>query len=264
VLLAIPFGVALGLAVGMFGGGGSVLAVPILVYVLSQSVAEATTASLAVVAAGAIAGGLSHAQAGRVCWRHVGSFTAAAIPGIVVGTVAGDLVAPALLLAGFAVLMLAAARATWGRAGEHEPTAGDGWERGGACPPLRLPRDVVAGAAIGFVTGFFGVGGGFLIVPTLAIALAFTMRTAVGTSLAIITVTSVLGLATHLLADRGLDAAVTAGMAFGCVLGALAGAGLAGRMPHRTLGRGFAVLVVGVAAYLLVSVALLDGPPGMA
>ncbi|HLM50026.1 MAG TPA: TSUP family transporter, partial [Solirubrobacteraceae bacterium] len=66
MLLAIPFGVALGLAVGMFGGGGSVLAVPILVYVLSQSVAEATTASLAVVAAGAIAGGLSHAQAGRV------------------------------------------------------------------------------------------------------------------------------------------------------------------------------------------------------
>ncbi len=76
------------------------------------------------------------------------------------------------------------------------------WERGGACPPLRLPRDLVAGAAVGLVTGFFGVGGGFLIVPTLAIALAFTMRTAVGTSLAIITATSLLGLAAHLLAGR--------------------------------------------------------------
>ena len=82
VLLAIPFGLAIGLAVGTLGGGGSVLAVPVLVYVLDQTVPEATTASLLVVAAGAVAGGLSHARAGRVCWRHAGSFTAAAIPGI--------------------------------------------------------------------------------------------------------------------------------------------------------------------------------------
>ena len=263
MLLAIPFGLAIGLAVGTLGGGGSVLAVPVLVYVLDQSVPEATTASLVVVAAGAVAGGLRHARAGRVCWHHAGTFTAAAVPGIVLGTVAGEAVGGTVLLAGFAVVMLAAAQATWRKAQEDPEPEPDGpWERTGACPPLRLPRDLVAGAAVGFLTGFFGVGGGFLIVPTLAIALAFTLRTAVGTSLAIITATSLLGLVAHLVAGRSVDAGVTASLAVACVVGAVIGADVAGRLPQRALGRGFAVLVVGVAAYLLVSVAFLGGPPG--
>jgi len=260
VLLAVPFGLAIGLAVGTLGGGGSVLAVPVLVYVLDQSVEEATTASLLVVAAGAIAGGLGHARAGRVCWRHAGSFSAAALPGIALGTLAAEAVSGDVLLAGFALVMLVAAYATWRKAGEDAP-ADDGWEGHATCPPLRLPRDLVAGAIVGFVTGFFGVGGGFLIVPTLAIALAFSMRTAVGTSLVIITATSLLGLAAHLIAGRGIEADVTITMTVACVAGAIAGSSIAGRIPERILGRGFALLVVGVAAYLLVSVALLGGPP---
>jgi hypothetical protein len=264
VLLAIPFGLAIGLAVGTLGGGGSVLAVPVLVYVLGQTVPDATTASLLVVAAGAIAGGLSHARAGRVCWRHAGSFTAAAVPGVALGTLAAEAVSGPVLLGGFALVMLAAAHATWRKSDAHEREPEDTWKGGGTCPPLRLPRDLVAGAAVGLVTGFFGVGGGFLIVPTLAIALAFTMRTAVGTSLVIITATSLLGLAAHLLAGRELDAGVTATMTVACAAGALAGAALVSRIPQRTLGRGFALLVVGVAAYLLVSVAFLGGPPSVA
>jgi uncharacterized protein len=262
LLLAIPLGLAIGLAVGTLGGGGSVLAVPVLVYVLDQTVPEATTASLVVVAAGAVAGGLSHARAGRVCWRHAGSFTAAAIPGVAVGTLAAEAVSGALLLAGFALVMLAAAHATWRKANDQEPQHDGAGEGGGACPPLRLPRDLVAGAAIGFVTGFFGVGGGFLIVPTLAIALAFTMRTAVGTSLVIITATSLLGLAAHLLAGRSLAVDITAALTVACVAGAVAGAALTSRIPQRALGRGFALLVVAVATYLLISVAILGGPPG--
>ncbi len=260
MLLAIPFGLVIGLTVGTLGGGGSVLAVPVLVYVLDQTVPQATTASLIVVAAGAVAGGLSHARAGRVCWRHAASFTAAAVPGVAVGTLAAEAVSGTVVLAGFAFVMLAAAAATWRKA-QEEPEPEGAWEGGGACPPLRLPRDLVAGAAVGVVTGFFGVGGGFLIVPTLAIALAFTMRTAVGTSLVIITATSLLGLAAHLLAGRSVEVDVTAAMTVACVAGALAGAVLASRVPQRILGRGFALLVVGVAAYLLVSVALLGEPP---
>jgi len=260
VLLAIAFGLAIGIAVGMLGGGGSVLAVPVLVYVLGQSVSEATTASLVVVTAGAVAGGLGHARAGRVCWRHAGSFTMAAVPGLVAGTLAGESVSGTALLAAFALIMLAAAVATWRKADDDDPADGT-WEGGGACPPLRLPRDLVAGVLVGFLTGFFGVGGGFLIVPTLAIALAFTMRTAVGTSLAIITATSLIGLAVHLLAGRSLDVDVTAAMTGACVIGAFAGAGIAGRVPQRILGRAFALLVCCVAAYLLVSAAFLGGPP---
>ena len=261
MLLAIPFGLAIGLAVGTLGGGGSVLAVPILVYVLNQNVPEATTASLVVVAAGAVAGGFSHARAGRVCWRHAGSFTAAALPGIAAGTLAAEAVTGTLLLAGFALIMLAAARATWRKSQESEPANGGPLPRGVTCPPLRLRRDLFAGAAIGLITGFFGVGGGFLIVPTLAVALAFTMRTAVGTSLVIITATSLLGFAAHLLAGRDLDDGVTAVMTVACVAGAIGGARLTASIPQRALAQGFAALVVAVAGYLLLSVAVLGGPP---
>ena len=87
------------------------------------------------------------------------------------------------------------------------------------------------------------------------------MRTAVGTSLVIITATSLLGLGAHLLAGRSLDVDVTAALTVACVAGAVAGAALASRIPQRALGRGFALLVVAVAAYLLVSVAFLGGPP---
>lgn len=262
VALAIPFGLAIGLAVGTLGGGGSVLAVPVLVYVLGQSVPEATTASLVVVTAGAVAGGLGHAREGRVCWRHAGSFTAAAVPGVVLGTLAGNAVSGQLLIATFAVVMLTAALAIWRKAGQASAGDDGAWEAGGACPPLRLPRDLAAGIGVGFLTGFFGVGGGFLIVPTLAVALAFTMRTAVGTSLAIITATSLFGLVTHLVAGRALDPGVTLTMTAACVAGALAGVGVASRAPQRELGRGFALLVSGVAVYLIVSAAFLGGPPG--
>jgi uncharacterized membrane protein YfcA len=261
MLLAIPLGLAIGLAVGMLGGGGSVLAVPVLVYVLHQPVPEATTASLLIVAAGAIAGSVGHARAGRVCWRHAGSFTAAAIPGIAAGTLAAEAAGGRLLIGTFALVMLVAAHATWRRAELQEPEPDGRWERTGACPPLRLPRDLAAGAAVGFVTGLFGVGGGFLIVPTLAIALAFTMRTAVGTSLVITTSTSLLGLAAHLLAGRHVDPGVTAAMAVACVTGALGGAAYASHISQRGLGRAFALLVLGIAVYLLVSVAFLGGPP---
>jgi uncharacterized protein len=138
VLLAIPFGLAIGAAVGMLGGGGSVLAVPVLVYVLGQSVYEATTASLVVVTAGALTGGLGHSRAGRVCWRHAGSFTLAAVPGLVAGTLAGEAVSGSLLLGAFALIMLAAAVATWRKAEDEEPADGT-WESGGHVRPCDCP-----------------------------------------------------------------------------------------------------------------------------
>jgi hypothetical protein len=107
-----------------------------------------------------------------------------------------------------------------------------------------------------------GMGGDFLIVPTLAMALGFRMRGAVGTSLAIVTATSVIGLAAHLMAGRTLDGPVTVAMAGACVAGVVAGALVAGRVPERAVGRAFAVVVVAVAVYLAVSTALLGGAPG--
>jgi uncharacterized membrane protein YfcA len=259
VLLAIPFGVAIGVAVGMLGGGGSVLAVPVLVYVLGENVESATTASLVVITAAAIAGSYGHARERRVCWRHAAAFTAAALPGVVAGTALGALVSDRALIAGFALVMLGAATLTWRKAAADEPE--DDEPPGHRCPALRLGRDLPAGVAVGFLTGFFGVGGGFLIVPTLAVALSFSMRSAVGTSLAIITGTSVLGVAVHLAAGRSLDVGLTAAMTGACVAGALAGTRLSARVSQQSLGRAFAGLVLAVAGYLLISAALLGGPP---
>lgn len=257
-LASLPFGLLIGISLGTLGGGGSVLAVPVLVYVLGQDVHEATTASLAVVTMAALAGGLGHAREGRVCWHHAASLTLAAVPGIVLGTIAGDEVRGTALLAAFALVMLAAAYATWRKAGG---SASDSPASARSCPPLRVPRDVAAGLAIGFLTGFFGVGGGFLLVPTLALALAFTMRTAVGTSLAIIAGTSFVGLLVHLTAGRTPDVPVTVAMSLACAGGAVLGVPLARRIQQRALGRAFALLVTAVAAYLLVASALLGGPP---
>ncbi|ADB50851.1 protein of unknown function DUF81 [Conexibacter woesei DSM 14684] len=261
VLAALPLGLALGLAVGTLGGGGSVLAVPLLVYVLGQPVQEATTASLVVVAAGALTGVFGHARAGRVCWRHAAVLTLAALPGIVAGTILSEAISGRALMGAFAVLMLVAAVAIWRTAGGRRAAAGDCALP--VCPPLRLPLVPFTGAGIGLLTGFLGIGGGFLIVPTLVMALALAMRLAVGTSLAIVAATSVIGLMTHLGAGRELDVPVTAALTGACIAGALAGATLAGRIPQERLTRGFALVISGVAGYLLVSVTFLGGPPGV-
>lgn len=261
VVLSVPFGVAIGVAVGMLGGGGSVLAVPVLVYLLGQGAETATTVSLIVVTAAAVAGGIDHAREGHICWRHAAVFTAAALPGIVAGTALGNVVSGRVLIAAFALLMLAAAAATWRKANADGASDDRDDRRGHRCPALRPARDIGAGVSVGFLTGFLGVGGGFVIVPTLAVALAFSMRAAIGTSLAIITTTSILGVVVHLTAGREADPLLTGVMAASCVAGALVGARLSARVAQATLGRSFAALVVVVAAYLLVSAAFLGGPP---
>ena len=188
-----------------------------------------------------------------MCWRHAAAFTVAALPGIIGGTAVGDAVAGSALISGFALVMLLAAAATWRKASEQP--AEDDAQRGHICPALRPGRDLGAGLVVGFLTGLFGVGGGFILVPTLAVVLAFSMRSAIGTSLAIITTTSMLGVIVHLAAGRSLDPGLTLAMGTACVAGALLGTRLSARVPQQTLSRAFAGLVVAVAGYLLLSAA---------
>ena len=204
VLAAIPLGLAIGLAFGTLGGGGSVLAIPVLVYVLGKSVHSATTASLVIVAAAALAGSLGHMRGGRVCWRHALAFAGPAVAGILAGTAANQKVGGTLLLALFVPVMLAGAWATWRTVadadyGEDVPLR--------MCPPLWMRRDALAGIGVGLLTGFFGVGGGFVVVPMLVIALGFSMRSAVGTSLVIVSAVSLIALAAHLAAGTALTLA---------------------------------------------------------
>jgi uncharacterized protein len=250
VFLAIVLGLLIGLAMGALGGGGAVLAIPVLVYALDQDVHTATTASLAVVAVAAIAGGAGRISRREVCWPQLAVFAPAAVAGTLGGTLANRAVAGDALLVGFAVVMVVAAAFTWRRA------SSDGAADAGSCPPLRTRRTAAAGVAVGAATGFFGVGGGFLVVPMLALAVRFPLRQAIGTSLVIVAFVSTVGFAAHLAGGSGIDWGLTALLAGACAIGALAGALAAARVPQRLLGRAFSALLVAVAAFVIGATAI--------
>jgi uncharacterized protein len=259
VLLALWLGLAIGLALGMLGGGGSILVVPVLTYLLGQSAQEAATASLVIVTVAAVAAGAVQARGHNVCWGHAAVFTAAALPAIVAGTAVGDAVSGRLLLGSFGVVMLVAAfamvRRHRMRSSAPAPASG--------CPALRPGWDVGFGALVGFLTGFLGIGGGFVVVPVLAIALHLSMRSAIGTSLAIITATGVAGAAVHFAAGRAIDIEVTAAMSAAMIVGAVAGARVGRRIPEPVLAGSFAALVTIVAGYMIVTSTFLGVPqPG--
>ena len=140
--------------------------------------------------------------------------------------------------------MLLAAVLTWRGAG----TQGED----GACPHPPTSKIVVSGLAVGLLTGFFGVGGGFVIVPILTLWLDTPFRRAVATSLVIITITGVAALASHLLAGSRPDLGVTLTLGLATGTGALLGTQVAERLPQAVLRRGFSVLVGAVALALLV------------
>jgi len=255
VLLAIPMGIVIGLIVGAVGGGGGVLGLPVLIYVLSQPVGPASTASLIVVAIAAGVGAGALALRGHVCWRVALTFTVPAAAGSVLGTLGNNAVSARVLILSFVPVMAVASLATWRRA------ARTGSEETGACPDVRLDRIVIGGLGVGVLTGFFGVGGGFMIVPVLTLWLGFTFRRAVATSLVILTLTGLAALASHLAIGADINVAVTVALSAATAVGALVGSVLAQRVPQAALGRAFAVVVGLLALFLLVDTLLLGGPP---
>lgn len=256
MLLALPLGLCIGLVIGTVGGGGAILALPLLVYVLGEGVAQATTASLVVVAIAATAGAAALARDRQVCWRLAGDFAAAAALGALLGSLGNRAVSGPLLLLAFVPVMLVAARAMWRRA-----AAAPAGTATGGCPAVPLPRLLAAGVATGVLTGFFGVGGGFVIVPVLTIWLGVGARRAVASSLAIIALTAASAFAAHLVAGGSLDLPVTAALGSAAAVGAVAGARAGRRLPAAALARGFALVVVAVALLLAVDVVALGGPP---
>ncbi len=255
VILAIPFGIAIGLIVGAVGGGGAILALPVLVYVLGEGVGRASTASLIVVAIAAGIGAGALAWRGHVCWRLALMFALPASAGSLLGTLANGAVSGKVLILLFVPVMAAAAGATWQRAGDvHDEGAGD-------CPSPRVDRIVLAGITVGLMTGFFGVGGGFLIVPALTLGLGMNFRRAVATSLVIITITGGVALASHLVAGAHLDVPVTVALACATAAGALIGTSVGQRLPQAALGKAFSVVVALLAVFLLVDTLLFNGPP---
>lgn len=257
--LAAIAGALIGLSLGALGGGGSILAVPVLVYLLGQSPAQATTGSLVVVGVTSLIGAATAHRAGNVMLGRGAAFGAIALVGAVVGARASAAVPEPALLAAFAALMLLVGllmliRQVRGRRGRASPAAG----RDGAIltfrPRLQVhwPRAaLLVGAAtvVGLLTGFLGVGGGFLVVPALVLTLAMPMPYAAGTSLVVITLTSAVALLVRTGAGVTPDWAPVLVLTTVSALAGFGGARLAARLDTRTLSAAFTALVLVVAVY---------------
>jgi uncharacterized membrane protein YfcA len=259
-LLASPLGFLIGLSLGALGGGGSILAVPALVYAAGQTPKHATTTSLVLVGITSLIGMVPHLRAGRVRVVAGVLFGLAGIGGSLLGSRWNEAVDADALLLAFSGLMLVAA---WAMARRLRRTPRRPIELqslsaavGTVVTPVHVdPRTVVrvllAGSVVGLLTGFFGVGGGFVIVPALVLALGFSMPEAVGTSLLVIAINSAVALSTR-LQTGSIEWGTVVPFTVASVIGVAVGSRLAGTRDPSSLQRWFVVLLVAVAIYTAV------------
>lgn len=251
MLLALAGGLAVGLLMGALGGGGAILAIPLLVYGFGFTPAQATLASLVVVGIGAVTGVLT--QARSLDWRRGTIFGALGLAGAYGGRVLAHGLDGRLLLLAFSALLLVVASLMVRKAcrGSVRASRVDATSR-----PAALHQGVtLVGAAtgVGFLTGFFGVGGGFAIVPALTLILGLSMATAVGTSLLVILINSLVALALGAGALPSLDWAALAPLLATTIVGTLVGTWGGKRLPQRALQIAFALFLYLVVAYMAVS-----------
>lgn len=261
-VLASPFGFLIGLSLGALGGGGSILAIPALVYGAGQPARAATTTSLLLVGIASIAGMGSHWRAGRVRVGTGITFGITGIGGSLAGSALNQRLDPDLLLVAFAGLILVAAWRmltgcpTCTNVGEAAAVQHDGSRPpvastaavGGVTDIRAVLVVLAAGTAVGFLTGLFGVGGGFVIVPALTLALKLPMPEAIGTSLLVIVINAAVALSTR-VATTSVDWGITLPFVIAAIGGVLAGGRVADRLDPRRSLRWFSALLVIVAVY---------------
>jgi uncharacterized membrane protein YfcA len=239
-ILAVGIGALIGLALGLLGGGGSILTVPALVYLLGQPPQAAVTTSLVIVGTNALLGAGLHARQGHVRWPAALLFGAVGTGAAYGGARLSHLVPGPVLLVLFALLMIAIAGLMLRGPVAARPGTARAW-----------PRVVAGGLGVGFLPGFLGVGGGFVIVPALVLLLGMDMREAVGSSLLVIALNSAAGLAGH-WQDSGLNAPLIALLVGGGALGLLLGSRLLRRLPAARVRQAFAVFVLLLGLTLLI------------
>ncbi|MGI5253865.1 sulfite exporter TauE/SafE family protein [Actinacidiphila glaucinigra] len=240
LVLALIAGALVGLALGGLGGGGSMLAVPALIYLLGFTAAQATTASLVIVTVTSLTGLIAHARAGRVRWRTGALFAAAGLPAAAATGALSSAVPGAVLTAAFALL---AAIAAWRMLTPRRSS--------GPVRPAGPGRSAATGAGLGAVTGLLGVGGGFLAVPALVSVLALPMAEAAGTSLLVISANGAAALAPRLGSTASVDWAVVGPFTAAAILGAWDGKRLADKLSGAALRKIFAIALLAVAALML-------------
>jgi uncharacterized membrane protein YfcA len=240
-VLGYSLAILIGVSLGLLGGGGAILTVPVLVYVMGLDVKQAVPSSLVIVGLTSLVGMLRHRSAGTLDTRAAITFGPAAILGSLIGTRAALLVSSRLQLAVFAVVLLVAATMML------RP------RREALHPRRSRPRllILVLGTGVGFLTGFVGVGGGFMYVPALTLLAGLDMKPAVGTSLALITLSSAAGVAGY-LGRVQFDWMLVGGFTALALLGVQAGSALVPRVPQERLRQWFAVLLLVMGVVVLI------------
>lgn len=260
IIEALLIGAFVGIVVGSLGAGGGILSVPILVYILGQDPHQATGLSLIIVGLTAAVSLATRARSGNVAWREGSLFALVGLAGTWAGSALGPLVSARALMLSFCALLGAVAifmaRSQLRPSASLSPNeAGDTNVDKGSWTLGTVSRVVALATLTGFLTGFFGVGGGFAIVPALHLALRYPMKRASATSLLVMVITAAFGLASRtaagtltITAEAGIMVALFTAASMG---GGIVGARLTKRVSNRALGLVFATLLVCVAVSTL-------------
>ncbi len=241
MFLALTLAAGIGLSLGLLGSGGSIITLPVLVYAGGINPREAVPMSLAIVGGTSLVGAVIKMREGQVSPRAALTFAGAGIPTAILGAQLTPLVSSTVLLLLFALLMFLVAARMLTSSNESLTAA----------PECRPVRCLAAGGTVGVLTGFLGVGGGFLIVPAMVIAARMPLKIAIGSSLAVISVNSVAGLVGH-LRHTTFDWKLGLGFLALAVVGMFGGLKLSKRVTAPSLRRWFAWFVIAVAIFVVV------------
>jgi uncharacterized protein len=242
--IALVLALVVGASLGLLGGGGSILTLPILRYALGMPAHEAIAVSLFVVAATSVAGLIPHARRKHVQWTTGAAFGAAGMVGAYVAGRLSKYLPPTLLLLGFGLMMLATGFAMLRRHSSVKSSPPRKDER-----TVQLAKILGEGLVVGAVTGMVGAGGGFLVVPALVLLGGLPMQTAVGTSLLVIAMKSFAGFA-GFWGHTSIAWTIALPLAALAVVGSLAGSALAARVSARALQASFGWFVIAMAFFL--------------
>lgn len=235
-------GFAIGLSLSLLGGGGSILTVPALVYLIGQTPQAAVTTSLAIVGANSVLGAYFHRAQGTLNWRVALVFGGAGMVTAYLAAGVSKQFSPDMLMVAFAVLMLVIGLLLLTRKGTTQATT--------MPETLSVWKVIGGGAGVGLLTGILGVGGGFLIVPALVMLVGMPMQHAVGTSLIVIAMNSAAGFLGH-MTGAALDLPLIIVFVAAGFVGTRVGSRVCLLINSATLRRVFAVFVTVLALFLL-------------
>ena len=242
ITMAVAIGAVMGTALGLVGTGGAILAVPALVYIFNFSALQATTASLVIVIAAAAVSARARAKAGQIAYQRALVLWTIGLVGNFIGAIASKSASEFILLTGISIIILGASISMWVRSfqGEIHPK-----ER----HPIVLP---IMGTLIGFIAGFFGVGGAFLVVPTLILAFGVSAHIAAGTGLIVMLLNSTTALLVRYDTWGKVDWQIPLIMLTSAVVIAWFAAEKGTRLKSKSLERGFAglLLLVGLFTFI--------------